>query len=218
MLLGATPDEIASALRRVLPAGAVVRVGAELRGARNVGVDLPRCPRGASPAVYRRQAHRALEGVGVLLAPDPLGPPADGQIRGSVRVADPPEQQLNLGPSAGGCIPARPSSPAPKVPDLPRAAIRDALGLVRVLWRASQGHPGRRYALEQTGEALGAVLKQPAGAHPDCGRLAVVALEALEAHRWEDGVVELVIAATDRVRGRPRTAREERERARAMRS
>lgn len=180
MLRGASPEQIVAILQQVFPPGSVVRVGDEHHGRHNVGVDLPRCPRGEAPTVYRRNVHRALEGAGVQLAHDTLCPPVRGQIRGTVQVGDPPVRQLRLDQSVGRSTPAPPPAAASE-PDLPRVAIRDALGLVHLLWRRSSGHPGRQHALEQMGQALGAVLMQPD--QPDCLRLAVVALDRFEAIR-----------------------------------
>lgn len=93
--LGATPEriitELTAALVPVAP-GATIRVGEPHLGVRNVGVDLPRTPRGTSPAISERQLHRALEAAGLLLAPHALAPHVDGQVRGSVRVAPSPSR------------------------------------------------------------------------------------------------------------------------------
>jgi hypothetical protein len=65
----------------------------------------------------------------------------------------------------------------------PRRQVRDALGLVRLLWTATpRRRDSERYALERAGQALVAALHDPA--HPDAQRLAVVAMESLEAVGW----------------------------------
>jgi hypothetical protein len=89
----ATPKEIASrislALAELAP-GAVVRVGAEHRGVRNVAIDIPIRPRSITPGVYMRLVGRALEAAGVVCAPDALAPAVHGRVRAMVRTADPP--------------------------------------------------------------------------------------------------------------------------------
>lgn len=119
--LGATPDQIRAALLAVLPPGSAVTVAEPHLGVRNVGIDLPRAPRGTSRAVYEGQLHRALEGAGMLLAPLAIGPRAPGRIRGSVRVEAPSDggrytDAAHLYPAAPGVVAsAMPFSPPPEL-------------------------------------------------------------------------------------------------------
>ena len=108
--LNLSADEIAArihaAASAAIGAPVVVRVGDEVHGYRNVGVDLPRGRRSAAEG--RRLLNRvraALEARGVPLAETALAPKVGGDIRGSIQV-----REVTLGGSdAAGLARERPA-------------------------------------------------------------------------------------------------------------
>jgi hypothetical protein len=101
--LNLSADEIAARIHASATAAAgapvLVRVGDEVHGYRNIGVDLPRGRRSAVEG--RRLLNRvraALEARGVPLAETALAPKVGGDIRGSVQVR---ELALGGGDAAG---------------------------------------------------------------------------------------------------------------------
>jgi hypothetical protein len=67
----------------------VVRVGEEVLGWRNVGVDLPRRRRSAAEGrLLRERVLAALEGAGVVRTATAGAPKVDGQLLGHVRVRE----------------------------------------------------------------------------------------------------------------------------------
>ncbi len=89
--LDATPAQILARLEAVAAAAAGgpvrVRVGDEVFGCRNVGVDLPAGRRSASATRRLRNAlHRALEAAGVVQAETAVAPRVGGDLTGNVRV------------------------------------------------------------------------------------------------------------------------------------
>ncbi len=94
--LGLTPADVVARVSAVASEAAaapvVVRVGAEVFGCCNVGVDLPddrgrRRPAAAARSL-RRRVQDALEQAGVVLAELALAPRVPGDVRGSVRVRE----------------------------------------------------------------------------------------------------------------------------------
>lgn len=219
----ATPAQITAALKAALATlapGAIVRVGDELHGLRNIGVDVPRAPRGEVPSVYERGLHRALEAAGVTMAPHHLGPAVAGRIRGSVRVGEAPPLRPGLQGDSAHLGPGPTTAIRPPPPTVPLGAVRDALGLVRLLYTVEREDcdEEREAALRQIGKALATVGAKPR--HPDARALAVAALEHLEDLDLDGSVRALVTVAAERVRGAPReyvTEREAKRQARALR-
>jgi len=89
----ATPAQIVAHLQAVATAVAggpvTVRVGAEVFGCRNVGVDLPAERRSASAArLLRGRVRAALEAAGVVLAETAVAPRVGGDLTGNVRVRE----------------------------------------------------------------------------------------------------------------------------------
>ncbi len=90
-----TSAAVAARVQAVATAAAggpvVVRVGDEVHGFRNVGVDLPRARRSAAEGrLLRNRVRAALEGAGVILAPTAIAPKVEGDILGNVRVRELP--------------------------------------------------------------------------------------------------------------------------------
>lgn len=88
----------------------------------------------------------------------------------------------------------------------PRRPLRDALGLLRLLYVAEDRLADDQAratlsALRHAGNAIARALTNPS---PVTHAGAVVALEALGALPWSPERRELLVLATDRVRGRPR--------------
>lgn len=97
------------------------------------------------------------------------------------------------------------------MPALPRRAIRDALGLVRLLWSVAVDHADQRRvaALTEAGRLLREALelgeRDPVEAH----RLACEGVDVLLAVGREGDLGEVVRAARERVAvGRPKVADE----------
>lgn len=91
--LGLSAGEVLARLLDVAAAAAgapvAVRVGEDVFGCRNVGVDLPRARlRAAETRLLRQRVRAALEREGVVLAEAALSPKVAGDIRGSVRVRE----------------------------------------------------------------------------------------------------------------------------------
>lgn len=100
----------------------------------------------------------------------------------------------------------------------PARAVRDALGLVRLLYLdALEGTDlDRQHALIGIGEALAEVLRRGQREPASFGRRAsfercAEAMHQLEALGWTGGVAELVQAARARVAGPARTPPSDRE-------
>jgi hypothetical protein len=89
--IGVSPEAILAHVESVASAAAggpvVARIGDEMLGFRNVGVDLPRRRMSAHEArILRSRVRDALEKAHVVLAPSALAPRVAGDICGSVRV------------------------------------------------------------------------------------------------------------------------------------
>lgn len=91
--LGLSPADVVARIHAVASAAAsatvTVRLGDEVFGCRNVGLDLPAQRRSATATrLLRARVRDALERAGVILAETALAPRVSGDIRGSVRVRE----------------------------------------------------------------------------------------------------------------------------------
>jgi hypothetical protein len=136
----AAPAQIVARLEALGASAALApvtaRVGEEAFGCRNVGVDLPRARRSTDErrALVNR-VRAALEAAGVVLAETAVAPRVRGDVVGNVRVR---EVEPSWGDGARLATPARRKALRP----FPAREIRDALGLVRLLYLARKvsGH------------------------------------------------------------------------------
>jgi hypothetical protein len=89
-----TTDEIVARVDAAATAAAdgpvLVRVGDDVHGYRNLGVDLLRCRRSAAESrLLRSRVWAALEAAGVVMAQAAVAPKVGGDFRGHVQVREP---------------------------------------------------------------------------------------------------------------------------------